>query len=153
MPICSGSLKLKSTFFVWRVFFLWPIATIITPGAVRKLVGVPLYETTYGTQSITAKSVKDWNTMQNQVVFEFNENQIITPKLISALKNHFFESYIASRLNNLPDKYLLELVCLMLVLFVLFLFFWVFFPLLLLCSVFNQFSVATCCFKFGRSCS
>ena len=61
-----------------------------TRGTVRKLVGVSVCKTTfYGTQSITAKSVKDWNTMQNQVVFEFSQDQIITSKLISALKKFF----------------------------------------------------------------
>ena len=67
-----------------------------TRGTIRKLVDVPVCKTTfYGTQSITAKSVKDWNTMQNQVVFEFSQDQIITSKLISALKNVFLESYIS----------------------------------------------------------
>ena len=33
--------------------------------------------------------------MQNQVVFEFTQDQIITSKLISALKIFFLESYIS----------------------------------------------------------
>ena len=44
--------------------------------------------------SHTAKSVKDWNSLQNQVVFEFSQEQVITTKLISALKTYFLESYI-----------------------------------------------------------
>ena len=63
--------------------------------AVKKLVNVPLCKTFYGTQSITAKSVKDWNYLQNHMVFEFSQEQVITAKLISALKNNFLESYIA----------------------------------------------------------
>ena len=44
------------------------------------LVNVPLCKATfYGTQSVTAKSVKDWNSLQNQVVFEFSQ-QVITRK-------------------------------------------------------------------------
>ena len=50
-----------------------------TRGAVM-LVNVPLCKATfYGTQSVTAKSVKDWNSLQNQVVFEFSQ-QVITRK-------------------------------------------------------------------------
>ena len=45
--------------------------------------------------SHTAKSVKDWNSLQNQVVFEFSQEKVITTKLISALKTYFLESYIA----------------------------------------------------------
>ena len=41
-----------------------------TRGALRKLVNVPISKTTfYGTQSITAKSVNDWNSLQNQIAF------------------------------------------------------------------------------------
>ena len=66
-----------------------------TRGALKKLVNVPLRKTTfYGTQSITAKSVNDWNSLQNQIAFAFNRDHVITPKLISTLKNHFLESYI-----------------------------------------------------------
>ena len=68
---------------------------LYTRGAVKKLINVPLCKTTfYGTQSIPAKSVKDWNFLQNQVVFEFSQKQVNTTKLISALKNYFLESYI-----------------------------------------------------------
>ena len=57
-----------------------------TRGALRKLVNVPQSKTTfYGTHSITAKSVKDWNSLQNNVDFEFNRDNVITPKLILAL--------------------------------------------------------------------
>ena len=62
-------------------------------GASKKLVNVP-QATFYGTNSITAKSVKDWNTLQNQVKFEFNQETVITPKLISVLKDYFLASYI-----------------------------------------------------------
>ena len=66
-----------------------------TRGASKKLVNVPHSKATfYGTNSITAKSVKDWNTLQNQVKFEFNQEIVITPKLISALKDYFLASYI-----------------------------------------------------------
>ena len=66
-----------------------------TRGALKKLVNIPLSNTTfYGTQSITAKSARDWNTLQNKVIFEFNQNSIITPKLISALKKYFLDSYL-----------------------------------------------------------
>ena len=66
-----------------------------TRGALKKLVNVLLSKTTfYGTQSITAKSVNDWNSLQNQIAFAFNRDHAITPKLISSLKNHFLESYI-----------------------------------------------------------
>ena len=59
-----------------------------TRGALRKLVNVPQSKTTfYGTHSITAKSVKDWNSLQNNVDFEFNRDNVITPKLISTLKS------------------------------------------------------------------
>ena len=52
-----------------------------TRGAVKKLVNGPLCKTTfYGTQSIIAKSVKDWNSLQNQVFFEFNQEQVNTTK-------------------------------------------------------------------------
>ena len=67
-----------------------------TRGAVKKLINVPLCKTNfYGTQSITATSVKDWNSLQNQVVSEFSQEQVNTTKLISALQNYFLESYIA----------------------------------------------------------
>ena len=66
-----------------------------TRGASKKLVNVPQSNATfYGTNSITAKSVKDWNTLQNQVKFEFNQEIVVTPKLISALKDYFLASYI-----------------------------------------------------------
>ena len=66
-----------------------------TRGASKKLVNVPQSKATfYGTNSITAKSVKDWNTLQSQVKFEFNQEIVITPKLISALEDYFLASYI-----------------------------------------------------------
>ena len=52
-----------------------------TRGALRKLVNVPISKTTfYGTQSITAKSVNDWNSLQNQIAFPFENDHVITPK-------------------------------------------------------------------------
>ena len=57
-----------------------------TRGALRKLVNVPYTKTSfYGTHSITAKSVKDWNNLQNKAVFEFHQEQVSIPKLISTL--------------------------------------------------------------------
>ena len=50
-----------------------------TRGRVRKLVNVPQCNTSfYGTHSITAKSVTDWNNLQNKAVFEFNQEQVST---------------------------------------------------------------------------
>ena len=44
-----------------------------TRGALKRLVNVPYAKTIfYGTHSITVKSVKDWNNLQNEVVFEFH---------------------------------------------------------------------------------
>ena len=66
-----------------------------TRGAVKNLVSVPQSKTTfYGTHSITAKAVKDWNTLQNKVTFESHHDTIITPKLTSTLKKHFLNSYL-----------------------------------------------------------
>ena len=67
-----------------------------TRGAVKKLMDVPHSRTNfYGAQSITAKSAKDWNSLQNQVAFNFNqEGTAFIPKLVSVLKKHFLESYI-----------------------------------------------------------
>ena len=54
-----------------------------TRGALKKLVNVPYCKASfYGTHSITVKSVKDWSNLQNKVVFEFNQEQVSTPKLI-----------------------------------------------------------------------
>ena len=59
-----------------------------TRGASKKLGNIPQSKATfYRTNSITAKSVKDWNTLQNEVKFEFNQEIVIKPKLISALKD------------------------------------------------------------------
>ena len=50
-----------------------------TMGDVKKLVNVFLCKTSfYGTQSITAKSVKDQNSFQSQVVFELSQEQVDT---------------------------------------------------------------------------
>ena len=63
-----------------------------TGGSLKKLVNVPLSKTTfYGTQSIIAKSVNDWDDLQNRIVFVFDNDHVVTPKLITALKNHFLE--------------------------------------------------------------
>ena len=52
-------------------------------GALKKLVNVPYTETSsYGTHSVTAKSVKGWNNLQNKAVFEFNQEQVSIPKFI-----------------------------------------------------------------------
>ena len=65
-----------------------------TRGALRKLVNVPYSKTSfYGTHSITAKSVKDWNSLQNRLVFVFNHGQVSTPQLISSLKKYFLTTY------------------------------------------------------------
>ena len=47
----------------------------------------------YGTHSITAKSVNDWNSLQNKTVFEFDQEIIDISKLTSSLKQYFFTSY------------------------------------------------------------
>ena len=74
--------------------------TYNTRGALKKLVNVPQSKTTfYGTQSITAKSVKDWNALQNKIVFDFRQEKIITSKLVSALKKYFLESYNNDRVQ------------------------------------------------------
>ena len=67
-----------------------------TRGAVKKLIDVPHSRANfYGAQSITAKSAKDWNSLQNQVAFNFNqEGTVFIPKLVPILKKHFLESYI-----------------------------------------------------------
>ena len=66
-----------------------------TRGAMKKLVSVPQSKTTfYGIHSITAKSVRDWNTLQNKVTYEFLQDTVITPKLISALKGYLLNSYL-----------------------------------------------------------
>ena len=50
-------------------------------------------------ESTLSISVKDWNSLQNQVVFQFSQEQVYSvatktkqTKLISALKNYFLES-------------------------------------------------------------
>ena len=64
-----------------------------TRGALKKLVNVPYSKTSfYETHSITAKSVKDWNNLQIKVVFEFNQEQVSTLKLISTLKKYSLTS-------------------------------------------------------------
>ena len=61
----------------------------------KKLVSVPQSKTTfYGINSITAKSVRDWNTLQNKVTYEFLQDTVITPKLISTLKGYLLNSYL-----------------------------------------------------------
>ena len=63
-------------------------------GALKKLANVPYAKASfYGTHSITATSVKDWNHLQNKVVFEFHQEQVSIPKLISTLKKYFITSY------------------------------------------------------------
>ena len=65
-----------------------------TRGAMKKIINVPQSKTTfYGTQSITAKSVKDWNTLQNKIEFNFYQEKIVTPKLILSLKKYYIDSY------------------------------------------------------------
>ena len=45
-----------------------------TRSALKKLLNVPYSKTSfYGTRSVTAKSVKGRNNLQNKVVFEFNQ--------------------------------------------------------------------------------
>ena len=66
-----------------------------TRGALRKLVNVPQSQTIfYGTHSITAKSIKDWNSLQTKIIFEFNQDNVNTVKLIASLKKFFLTSYI-----------------------------------------------------------
>ena len=64
-----------------------------TRGAVKKLIDVPHSRTNfYGAQSIIAKLAKDWNSLQNQVAFNFNqEGTVFIPKLVSILKKTFFK--------------------------------------------------------------
>ena len=65
-----------------------------TKGEVKKLVNVPYTKTSfYETHSITAKSVKDWNNLQNKAVFEFNQKQVSISKLILILKKYLLTSY------------------------------------------------------------
>ena len=65
-----------------------------TRGALKKLVNLPYTKTSFnGTHCITAKSVKDWNNLQNKAVFEFHQEQVSIPKLISTLKKYFITSY------------------------------------------------------------
>ena len=72
----------------------WLINTIIIRG-VRKLVNVPQCNTSfYGTHSITAKSVRDWNNLQKKITFEFNRENVITPKLMLTVKEFFLTSYL-----------------------------------------------------------
>ena len=66
-----------------------------TRGALKKLMNVPQSKTSfYGTHSITAKSVNDWNSLQNKIVFEFDQEIIDISKLTSSLKQYFFTSYV-----------------------------------------------------------
>ena len=66
-----------------------------TRGTVRKLVNVPQCNTSfYGTHSITAKSVRDWNNLQKKITFEFNRENVITPKLMLTVKEFFLTSYL-----------------------------------------------------------
>ena len=62
----------------------------------KKIVSVPQSKSTLdGIHSITAKSVRDCqNTLQNKVTYEFLQDTVITPKLISALKGYFLNSYL-----------------------------------------------------------
>ena len=70
------------------------IHNLSTRGALKKLVNVPYAKTSfYGTHSITAESVKDWNNIQNKAVFVFHQEQVSIPKLISTLKKYFKTSY------------------------------------------------------------
>ena len=40
-------------------------------GALKKLMNIPQSKTSfYGTHTITAKSVNDWNSLQNKIVFK-----------------------------------------------------------------------------------
>ena len=72
-----------------------------TRGALKKLVNVPQAKTSfYGTRFITAKSVKDWNNLQNKAVFEFHQEQVSIPKLISTLKKYFITSYSDQLITN-----------------------------------------------------
>ena len=60
-------------------------------GALKKLPLQSMYYTKtsfYGTHPIRAKSVKDWNNLQNKAVFEFHQ-EVSIPKLISALRKYF----------------------------------------------------------------
>ena len=67
-----------------------------TRGAQKKLVNVPQSKTTfYGTHSVTAKSVRDWNNLQKQILLEFCQENVVIPKLISSLKQYFLTSYIS----------------------------------------------------------
>ena len=48
----------------------------------------------------SVKSVKDCNNIQNKVVFEFNQEQDSSPKLISTLKKYFLTSYSDLLITN-----------------------------------------------------
>ena len=49
-----------------------------TQGTVRKLVNVPQYNTSfYGTRSITAKSVRDWNNLQKKFLSNLIEKMLL----------------------------------------------------------------------------
>ena len=65
-----------------------------TRGALKRLANVSYIKASfYGIHSITAKPVKGWNNLRNKVVFEFNQEQVSTPKLISTFKKYLLTSY------------------------------------------------------------
>ena len=81
--------------------------TYNTRGALKKLVSVPTSKTTfYRIHSITATSVRDWNTFQNKIAYEFYQDTVITPKLVSALKAYFLSSYLSSNEYITFSKYI-----------------------------------------------
>ena len=57
-----------------------------------------------------AKSVKDWNNLQNKAVFKFNQEQVYTPKLISTLI--FLTSSVTSLLQIKHFVFLSYFFCL-----------------------------------------
>ena len=59
-----------------------------------------------------AKSVKDWNNLQNKAVFKFNQEQVYTPKLISTLKKIFLTSSVTSLLQIKHFVFLSYFFCL-----------------------------------------
>ena len=106
----SRALKSKLTFFIWELFQLSCWASIIgsynTRGALKKLVSVPPSKTTfYGIHSITAKSVRDWNTFQNKIAYEFYQDTVVTPKLVSTLKAYLLTSYLNNNEYYLVNIY------------------------------------------------
>ena len=95
MSANSRALKSKLTVSIWGYFTYLAECHSYNRGALKKLVSVPPSKSTfYGIHSITAKSVRDWNTFQNKIAYEFYQDTVVTPKLVSTLKAYLLTSYL-----------------------------------------------------------